>query len=92
MQAFSCKGRRELVHSRRRSPLLMLPLDSDASAGSEEMPAWMASLLRCVADGGTSLYVRQFLVKALLHVDKRHADAAAADAAAAAAGQVLDAS
>ena len=53
------------------------------------MPAWMASLLRAVGDDGTPLYVRQFLIKALLHVDKRHADAAAAEAAAAAAGQVL---
>jgi hypothetical protein len=77
------------VRSRREQSPAKHLLGILTRAGSEEMPAWMASLLRPVADAGTPLYVRQFLVKALLHVDKRAADAAAADAAAAAAGQVL---
>ena len=48
------------------------------------MPAWMASLHAALSLEATPLYARLFLVKAVLHVDRRHSDRKAAEAVAAA--------
>ena len=48
------------------------------------MPAWMASLHAALCAEATPLYARLFLVKVVLHVDRRHTDRAATEAAAAA--------
>lgn len=45
------------------------------------MPAWMSLLHGSVASCETPLYARQFLVKAVLHVEARHSAHAAAAAA-----------
>lgn len=42
-------------------------------AGMETMPAWMSLLHGSVASQDTPQYARLFLVKAVLHVEARHA-------------------
>ena len=45
------------------------------------MPAWMALLHGAVSDTSVPHYVRLFLTKAVLHVDKRHVARAGGDPA-----------
>jgi hypothetical protein len=45
------------------------------------MPAWMALLHGAVSDASVPHYVRLFLTKAVLHVDKRHVARIGADPA-----------
>lgn len=45
------------------------------------MPAWMALLHGAVSDASVPHYVRLFLTKAVLHVDKRHVARTGADPA-----------
>lgn len=50
------------------------------STGGQGMPAWMALLHSAVSNPSVPPYIRLFLTKAVLHVDKRHVARAEAEA------------
>lgn len=51
-----------------------------AGGGGNEMPTWMQGLHTILGNAETPHYLRLFLIKVIIHVDRRHADRAASQA------------